>query len=135
MFCKKINYLVINFYNFVNLENSLENLVELNIEETFNNRRHWDLAWELPRYDRLRQMDQITFPNLKKLRIRLVKQTFHLIAKLKFPQLEFAYLRSVTDVYVDQTFFNQTKNIRVFHFKGILTIQKQLPKLTIKLTI
>ena len=61
MFCKKINYLVINFYNFVNLENSLENLVELNIEETFNNRKYRHLALGVPRYDRFRQMDQITF--------------------------------------------------------------------------
>ena len=107
---QRMNHLNIELCHFVELKDPLENLVELKIEGTSTN-----------------QMNAMTFPNLKKLWLKITNTTINSIAKLNFPQLEFVDIdydfpydcRLLINKHLNRRFFNQIKNIKTLHCEDI----------------
>ena len=114
---QKLNYLNIHLHYFVQLNVSLDSLVELHLNDFRDNYYENDSDVGLT--------DQLTLPNLKKFYFKFYRcVNFSLIKKLKFEQLEIAEIDydpflCTPPHYLDMSFSDQFKSIKVLHCIGI----------------
>ena len=119
---QRLNYLGCTLYTFTQLNCKMDNLIELDIWSWFNNGR---------RDIRYKQMDQIEFPNLKRLTIDLEDGQLKLFSKLNFPNLECLFVRQFNDYLPEDEviFFNLFKKCKEINFQRFI-LTEQLYKLT-----
>ena len=117
MVFERLNYLSCTLYSFTQFNCKMDNLIELEIWSWID-----DGEMDFLQY---KQMDQIEFPNLKRLTISLCAGELKLISKLNFPNLEhlsvniyaFVYDHFEDDFPQDKIiFFNLFKNCKEIYF-------------------
>ena len=114
---QKLNYLQCHAYTFTQFNCKMDNLIELEIWS-------WIDDEQVIHY---KQMDEIEFPNLKKLTISLGVGEIKSISKLKFPNLEYlsVFIYAFDNDYFEVDFpqdkiifFNLFKNCKEIYFQN-----------------
>ena len=119
---QRLNYLRCTLHTFTQFNCKMDNLIELEI---------W--SWNIDEQINIqyKQMDQIEFPNLKRLTIDLEVGEMKLFSKLNFPNLEYLFVQQFQGYLPENEiiFFNLFKKCKEIEF-NLFKLTEQLYKFT-----